>query len=71
MTKKDATELFANFYKNNLFIGKVPILLNRHTKINDDIIFDVVTIEQYLNKLPNKFPAGQDGTTILLKKIGC
>ena len=38
--------------------------------MNDDIIFDVVIIEQYLNKLLNKFSAGSDGIfTILLKKL--
>ena len=48
--------------------GKIPTLPNLHTKMNDDIIFDVVTIEQYLNKLPNKFSACLDGIpTVLLK----
>ena len=36
-------------------------ITNLHTKMNDDIIFDVVTIGQLLNKLPNKFSAGPDG----------
>ena len=54
--------MFANFFISirSLDDGKIPILPNFHTKMNDDIIFDVVTIEQYWNKLPNKFSAGPD-----------
>ena len=38
--------------------------------MNYDIIFDVVTMEKYLYKLPNKFFAGPNGKpSILLKKL--
>ena len=48
--------LFANFFKSvySNDNGKVPILQNVNTQINDDIIFTSDSIEQTLNKLPNK-----------------
>ena len=65
--------MFANFFKSFCLLDdvKIPTLLNIHTKMNDDIIFDVATIEQYLNKLPNKFSAGPDGipTILFTKKL--
>ena len=64
--------MFANFFKSiySLDDCKIPILPNFHTKMNDDIIFDIVTIGQYLNVLLNKFSVGPDGIpTILLKKL--
>ena len=55
--------MFVNFLKSifSLDDSNISILLNLHTKMIDDIIFDVVTIELYLNKSPNKFSAGADG----------
>ena len=64
--------LFANFFKPvySNENGKVPILQNNNTQINDDIVFTSDSIEQTLNKLPNKYSAGPDGIpTILLKKL--
>ena len=71
MTFKDSTELFANFFKSiySLDDDKIPKLPNLHTKINDDIIFDIVTIEQYLNNLSNKFSVVSDKIPTIFKKI--
>ena len=58
--------LLANFVKSvySNDNGKVPILQNINTQINDDIIFTSDSIEQTLNKLLNKYSVGLDGNNL-------
>ena len=72
MKDHETAGLFAIFFKSvySNDNGKILILQNFNTQINDDIIFISDSFEQTLNKLPNKYSAGPDGIpTILLKKL--
>ena len=67
-----AVELFAKFFHPTFSIddGKLPTMPFFYFRMNDNIIFDSNTINQLINKLPNKCSNGPDGiSNFLLKKL--
>ena len=67
-----AVELFAKFFHSTYSIddGKLHTMPFFCFRMNDNIIFDSNTINQLINKLPNKCSNGPDGiSNFLLKKL--
>ena len=67
-----AVELFAKFFHSTFSIdyGKLHTMFFFCFRMNDNIIFDSNTINQLINKLPNKGTNGPDGiSNFLLKKL--
>ena len=67
-----AVKLFAKFFHSifSIDVGKLHIPRLFCFRMNDNVIFDFNTIDQLINKLPNKCSNGRDGiSNFLLKKL--